>query len=180
MRLFYVIFITTTIFSTGDCKRLDLYIPVFINSNQTLESPLTTLNNQKLLLELRSYLIELMSTENKTITGRFLPPFETDDLSKWWTQKLKLEIDGLTITKLIFKLIVYKIIVKTVIILFLILVAPSYKAWKEYEKSFFSTSTTTTTTTTASPVLSTEVYDICKKYGWYCPPDYDSNYYYYD
>uniref|UniRef100_A0A336LEC5 CSON004152 protein n=1 Tax=Culicoides sonorensis TaxID=179676 RepID=A0A336LEC5_CULSO len=38
---------------------------------------------------------------------------------------------------------------------------------------------TTTTTVAPDPVTSTEVYELCKKYGWYCPPDYQSDYYYY-
>lgn len=180
MNIYYVCLtglVLTSIFTTGICGRLDIFTPIYSNDSNTIKSPFTILTTQKLLLELRSHLIELLPPEKKTFTGRFLPPFEAEDLTKWWTQKMKFEIDSLTITKLVFKLIVYKIIIKVIIALFLILITPTYKVWKDYEKTFLSTSTTSTTTTTDSPQI-TEVYEVCKKYGWYCPPDYDPLYYY--
>lgn len=180
MNFFYIVFIGSILVTSGNCGRLDVFTPIYINDTNTMESPYTIMNNQRLLLELRSHLIDILPIEKKKLTGRFLPPFEPEDLSKWWTQKMKFEIDSLTITKLIFKLIVYKILIKFIIGLFLILITPTYKIWKDYEKSFFSTSTTTNAPTTVNPVITTEVYEVCKKYGWYCPPDYDPEYYYYD
>lgn len=119
-------------------------------------------------------------TITKLITGRILKLPDFDELSKLWTEKVKFEIDSVSMTKLIFMFIIFKVILKTVLALFLVLITPAYKSWRDYEREFYKTSTTTTTTAPTTTTTTTEIPIICKKYGWYCPVNYETEYYYYD